>query len=232
MRQLPLPMRLRSASVFETFFAGGNLQIVERLRSLQTGARPVAVWLYGPRGVGKTHLLQAICAQAGAAGRSAAYIPLRDQACEAEILSGCEVLDFTCVDDLEARAGDSAWEAGMFRLYTELEDRGGRLVVASAGPPTAAAMRLRDLHSRLAAGDILRLDALNDAEQLAALQLRAARLGVELPVETVQFLLRRLPRDMHSLCEVLDRLDEASLATQRRLTVPLVKDVMDRKETP
>lgn len=230
MRQLALPMRLRSASVFETFYAGRNAAALDRLRMLQAGDRPVAVWLYGPTGVGKSHLLQAICARAGVAGRAAAYIPLRDPDCNAEMLGGCEALDFTCVDDLEARVGDAAWEAALFRLYTELEDRGGRLVLASSGPPGGVAIKLRDLASRLAAGEVLRLEALTDADQVAALQLRATRLGLELPQETAQFLLRRLPRDMHSLCDVLDKLDEASLAAQRRLTVPLVREVLDRQK--
>jgi len=63
-------------------------------------------------------------------------------------------------------------------------------------------------------------------EQLAALQLRAQLRGCELPEETGQFLLRRLPRNMTALCNFLDELDEASLVAQRRLTVPFVKAVM------
>ena len=38
--------------------------------------------------------------------------------------------------------------------------------------------------------------------------------------------MRRLPRDMASLCGWLERLDHASLAAQRRLTVPFVRDVL------
>ena len=48
--------------------------------------------------------------------------------------------------------------------------------------------------------------------------------------ETAQFLLRRLPRDMASLCGWLDRLAVASLEAQRRLTVPFVREVMRRPD--
>jgi DnaA family protein len=72
----------------------------------------------------------------------------------------------------------------------------------------------------------MRIQPLADDEQSAALSLRAAQLGLELPADVAQFLLRRLPRDMTSLCDALDRLDQASLATQRRLTVPFVRTVI------
>jgi DnaA family protein len=115
----------------------------------------------------------------------------------------------------------------VFRLYTELEESGGRLVIASDAPPAATSIVLRDLASRLSAGAVLRLQPLNDDEQMLALQARAAQLGLELPADAAQTLLRRLPRDMPTLCKALEKLDEMSLATQRRLTVPLVRQMLE-----
>jgi DnaA family protein len=160
---------------------------------------------------------------------TAAYLPLRESGQNPEVLTGCETLSLICLDDFDAVAGDAAWERAVFRLYTELEDRSGRLLIAAAMPPASTPIKLRDLGSRLAAGNVVRLDALADEEQIAALQLRASRLGLELPLETAQYLMRRLPRDMHSLCGTLDVLDEASMATQRKLTVPFVRDALDRQ---
>ena len=70
---------------------------------------------------------------------------------------------------------------------------------------------------------MLRLQVLDDAEQTAALKLRAELRGLELNDEVLQYLLRRLPRDMTALCEFLDKLDHAALVAQRRLTIPFVK---------
>lgn len=217
--------------MFDSFYRGANTEVVQQLLSLVPGARPPVVWLYGPPGAGKTHLLQALCARAGQLDHAAAYWPLRDVASlHAELLTGCESLGFICLDDFEAVAGNAAWERAIFRLYTELEDHGGRLVIAAEGPPASMKIGLRDLASRLAAGTVLRLHALSDEAQMAALSLRAAQLGLELPPETAQFLLRRLPRDMTTLCDALDILDQASLVTQRRLTVPFVRGVLEKIE--
>jgi DnaA-homolog protein len=227
-RQLVLPVRLRASSVFQSFFSGTNTEVVRQLLTLVPGERPPVIWLYGPRSVGKTHLLQAVCAHAGAQDHAAAYWPLPEVASlDADLLMGCESLAFICLDDFEAIVGNAAWERAIFRLYTEIEDQGGRLIIAAESPPATLQIGLRDLASRLAAGTVLRLQALNDDEQITALSLRATQLGLELPADTAQYLLRRLPRDMASLCDALDTLDQASLVTQRRLTVPFVRSALD-----
>jgi len=215
--------------VFASYYRGCNAEVVRQLLLLAPGVKPPVVWLYGSMSVGKTHLLQALCARAGEQDHGAAYWPLRDAiSLDADVLTGCESLAFICLDDFESIVGNAAWERAIFRLYTELEDQGGCLVIAAESPPATMQIGLRDLASRLAAGTILRMHTLNDQEQMAALSLRAAQLGLELPADTAQFLLRRLPRDMATLCDALDTLDQASLATQRRLTLPFVREFLEK----
>jgi DnaA family protein len=185
------------------------------------------MWIYGPDSVGKTHLLQAVCAQAGSRGMAAAYMPLADSALAPDLLSGCDGLSFVCLDDFERIAKQDEWERAVFRLYTELEDSGGRLLIAARSAPTSVGINLKDLSSRLVASTLLKILPLDDAEQCAALMLRASSLGMELPEDVAHFLMRRLPRDMATLCDALDRLDRASLATQRRLTVPFVRTAFE-----
>jgi DnaA family protein len=79
---------------------------------------------------------------------------------------------------------------------------------------------------------VFQLRALDEQEQHAALQLRARLRGLELPDETWQWLQRRVPRDMRSLYELLDTLDEAALAAQRRLTVPFIREVLRARRGP
>lgn len=227
--QLALSVRLRDSSVFESFFAGRNQPAIDALLAVRAGEPPTCVFLQGVSGSGKTHLLQALCARAGQAGDAAAYLPLRDLiAMGPELLSGCGELSCVCIDDVEAIAGRHDWERALFALHQQLDEHRGRLVVASTAPPAATGIELADLRSRLGGGLVLTLQPLDESEQIAALQLRARNRGFELPDETALYLLRRLPRDMTTLCAFLDQLDEASLAAQRRLTVPFVREVMEK----
>ena len=230
MQQLPLGVRLPDRALFESFLPGRNTEALAHARSIAAGEARGVTWLSGPGGAGKTHLLQAICAAAGARAR-AGYVPLKQVAhLGAEVLDGLGQLACLCLDDLESVAGDLVWERRLFGLVQESEEAGGALVVAAHAPPALLHWALPDLGSRCAAGAVLALRALEEAEQQAALALRARLRGLELPEETWQWLRRRYPRDMRRLYELLDTLDEAALAAQRRLTVPFIRDVLKRRE--
>jgi DnaA family protein len=118
--------------------------------------------------------------------------------------------------------------SALYPLYTGLVARGGRIACAAANAPAGTAIRLPDLASRLSASEVHRLEPLAEAEQGAALQQRAGWRGLELPEETLGFLTRRAPRDFATLCRMLDALDTDSLAAQRRLTVPFVREWLAR----
>jgi len=226
MRQLPLGVRLADRALFESFLPGRNTEALAHARAVARGEARGATWVCGPPGAGKSHLLQAICAAAGARTRTG-YLPLAAVGpLGAGMLEGLSELGCLCIDDLERVVGDGGWERALFALLREIEEAGGALVAAAREPPALLPWSLPDLGSRFAAGAVLALRALDEAEQHAALELRARLRGLELPPETWQWLRRRYPRDMHRLYELLDTLDEAALAAQRRLTVPFIRDVL------
>lgn len=227
--QLPLGVRLRDSSVFASYFPGRNQPAIDALLALRGAEPPTCVFIHGPHGTGKTHLLQACCAQVSRHGESTAYLPLAAMlSMGPEVLSGCGELACVCIDDVGLIAARRDWEFALFRLHQQLDERHGRLIVAAAAPPAALGVELADLRSRLAGGLVLTLQSLDEVGQIAALRVHACQRGFELPDDTAQFLLRRLPRDMTTLCKFLDELDLASLAAQRKLTVPFAREVMDR----
>ena len=228
--QLLLGVRLRDSSVFTSFLPGRNRVVADTLRELQRAVSPTCLFVHGPAATGKTHLLQAVCAQAASSGFAAAYLPLRElSSMGPEMLSGWGELDIVCIDDIEHVAASREWNLALFALHQQLEERRGRLVVTGRVAPPALGMSLRDLASRFAGGLVLTLHTLSEPEQVAALKLRAQLRGFELPDETALLLLQRLPRDMSTLFGFLDRLDEASLIEQRRLTPRFVREILDRR---
>jgi len=231
MQQLPLGVRLPDRAVFASFLPGRNTEALAHARAVARGELRGVTWICGPAGSGKTHLLQAICAAASERSRGG-FVPLAQLAdFGGGVLEGLGELACLCIDDLDRVAGDAAWERRLFGLLRETEEAGGALVVAAAAPPALQRWALADLGSRLGAGAVFQLRPLDEAEQQAALELRAHLRGLELPEETWQWLRRRYPRDMRLLYQLLDTLDEASLAAQRRLTVPFIRDVL-RSVTP
>jgi DnaA family protein len=214
MKQLTLGVQLKERATFASFLTARNVELVAHLNNLAATTPPGATWLAGPHTAGKSHLLQAVCA-AIPSGKRVAYLPL-----EALLpfgpgaLDGAENLAVACYDDVQAIAGLADWEERLFSLWQRALERGTTLLFAA-------------LKSRLASSVVFPVRELNDEEQIEALNLRAHLRGFELPAETARYLQRRFPRDMRTLCEILDTLDDAAFAAQRRLTVPFIRDVID-----
>ena len=221
MRQLPLGVMLRANAVFANFAAGANAEI---LAALEAGGRD-PLWLWGSRGCGKTHLLQAVCA---AAGGPAAYFPLADRSVPPAALLGLASCRVICLDDAGAVAGDLDWERALFGLFNEASESGSRLVFAADSPPRQLQWRLDDWRSRAGACVIYHVRELDESGRAQALKLRAAQRGIDLPDETLDYLMKRVPRDLPSLLNLLDELDEASLVAQRRLTIPFIRDALEK----
>ncbi len=226
-QQLTLGVALPDNARFENYLLGANQEVVAQLQSVITAAEPVQLYCWGSAGLGKTHLLQALCHAAAEAGQSSIYIPL-DQftSLHPSLLEGLEEKQVICLDDLHRIAGQAAWEEALFHSYNAIQQRGSSLVVSADAVPSQLPLKLADLRSRLASGLIYNLQPLDDLQRLEALQLRAKGRGFDLPADTGQYLMRRVPRDMVALFQLLDKLDKASLSAQRRLTIPFVKTIL------
>lgn len=225
--QLPLGLRLKDEATFANFYPGRNAEIMTELKRTVSGEGERMIYLCGSRGQGRSHLLQAACHEAHQQHLTSVYLPLGNLLnFSPDMLTGLESLSLICIDDLQVIAGQLAWEEAIFHLYNRIRDAGSRLIVAANDLPQQIGLQLPDLTSRLSWGIIYQLHALTDDEKLAALTMRAEHRGMTLAEETAKYILNHCPRHMGTLLAALDALDNASLAAQRRLTIPFVKEIL------
>ena len=229
--QLPLGVQLRDSSSLDSFFPGPNaelLGVLIRMIAADTdAAQPVMHYIQGSRGSGKTHLLQGVCRDAAKAGLSTVYLPLAELVQgDPAVIQGFTTASVVCVDDVQSIAAQRAWEEVLVALCDGVKLNGGRLLAAGAASPAELGLSLKDLSSRLAWGPVYALRPLGDDDKLQLLRLRARARGLEMPDEVGRFLLTRGSREISALLSVLDQLDRASLAAQRRLTLPFVREVL------
>lgn len=224
--QLPLGISLRDDATLGNFVAGENRQLLAELARLSAERGEASLYLWGPRGCGKSHLLQAACHAACEHGRASVYLPLGEAGIAPEVLEGLERLELVCIDDLDRVAGDGAWEEALFHLYNRLRARGGIWLAAADRSPGVLPIALADLASRLAWGASYRVKGLSDEDRVELLVERAASRGLDVSAETAIYLVRRAPRETGVLLTLLERLDEASMSAKRRITIPFVKEVL------
>lgn len=229
--QLPLGLQLHAAARFDNYWPGPNRAAVAAVEACARGEEPSLLFLWGPQGSGRSHLLQAACHEAAAHGGSVAYLPLGAQGMSSpQMLQGLEQASLVCIDDIDAAAGLPEWERALFGLCNGLLERRARLAVTAAAPPGECGIQLADLVSRLSLSAVFRLQPLDDEQKLAVLQVRAGAKGLGLNEEVGRYLLRHYRRDLPGLFALLERLDRESLAAQRRLTVPFVREVLAREQ--
>ncbi len=231
-QQLPLGMWLRQGASLDSFCGRENQQLLQSLRQLTEVNDERFLFLWGAEGLGKSHLLQAVCHVATACGDSSVYLSMRQAGQFApEMLDGLEQMSVVAIDDVDAIAGSQAWETALFNLYNRVRDNGtGSLVLAARAPLADLGLVLPDLRSRLSWGLVYQVQAMTDDEKLQALKQRADSRGFDLPDEVAAYLLRHYQRQTAQLFDLLERLDQHSLAEQRRLTIPFVKQVIESEE--
>ncbi len=219
MRQLALGLAPSPAPAFDNFFPGRNVEAVSALHSLASGqSGEQFVYLWGERGCGRSHLLQAAVAAASSRGIIARYIAAGEALPAVD--SGVRML---AVDDVEKF--DAQAQLEFLRLYNELRERQG--TVLAAGNVAPARLQLRpDLLTRLGWGLVFQVHVLSDDDKRAALKRHAAARAFDLRDEIVEYLLRHLKRDLPSLMAVLDALDRYSLETKRPITLPLLRQLL------
>jgi DnaA family protein len=224
MRQLPLAIGPVPEPTFENFLPGSNGALRAQLLALAENATSVAgapapLYLWGPAGSGKTHLLRALTQHLQAHGHGVGWFDAGtpqpwhwSHDWQLVVIDGCDRLD---------EAGQQA----AFALFVEAAAQGTQVATAGRLPPVDLPLR-DDLKSRLAWGHVLALQPLGDAETRAVLRRQSDERGLLLPDEVLDYLLTRFERNLGTLMRLLDALDSYALVNSRHITVPLVRAML------
>lgn len=226
-KQLPLAISPDRNATFENFYTTpSNQMAVAVLSDLLSNRDEHFFYLWGEAKSGVTHLLEAV--QNKAAMLTIQYLPLKELIgySPADVIEGIDQLDMVCIDDLELIIEHRPWQEALFHLFNRLRDQRKYLLIGSHFSPRHLNLPLADLQSRLQWGTVFNIHPLSESEKRQAMQFRAQRLGMQLPDEVANYLLQRVERSTGQLFELLKRLDHASLAEQRRLTIPFVKKIL------
>lgn len=217
MKQIPLAITPPPSAGFDTLVAGANVEAVQHLRSLALPAAPVYLW--GPRGTGKTRLLRALAAQRQDQGERIGWFDaadplpwLLDESWTLVVIDRCDDLD----DDAQQAA---------FALFVEAGSHGVQWAAAGRLPPVDLPLR-DDLRTRLGWGHVFALQPLTEGETRAVLRREADRRGFLFSDDVMDYLLTRFSRDLGSLMRMLDRLDSFSLAEKRHVSVALLRRML------
>jgi len=224
--QLPLALRWPRRQRFEHFHAGANAAALAAVQALALESAAPWVYLHGANGSGKSHLLIAACHAASTTGRTVQYLPLASLGDRAAAIRGVAGSELLALDDLQAIAGHRDAEHALFDLYNRAKAEGSALLFAADATTTQLALDLPDLRSRLGACTQFALKPLDDAERREVLKSQAALRGIQLDDVVLDWLFARYARDLGALLDLLDRLDQASLAAQRRITVPFLREFL------
>ncbi len=226
MKQMALDIGLASSPSFSNFFGGPNESVLKHLElwagnSLRS---PVPIYLWGDAACGKTHLLRAVREALREQGAASGWIdasvlepPAFNESWAAVILDDCHL--YTAVQQQAA--------FNWFVNALNAADGHPRWVLAAGNVPPADLALREDLRTRLGWGHVFALHALTETERRAVLRREADARGVFLSDEVMDFMLRRFSRDLGNLMQLLDQLDGYALRTQRAVTIPLIKSMLE-----
>lgn len=226
MKQIVLDIGLATAPAFSNFFAGPNSEVASHLQVWSGSAlrSPVPTYLWGEAGCGKTHLLKAAVSILQQHGARVGWLDATvtepaefNEAWSAVVLDDCHL--YTAVQQQTA--------FNWFVNAVSSTDGQPRGVLAAGSLPPADLLLRDDLRSRLGWGHVYELHALSEPERRAVLRKQADTRGIFLSDEVISFVLSRFSRDLSSLMQLLDHLDEYALQTQRAITVPLIKAMLE-----
>ena len=220
-RQLIFPFSIDKKSSLSKFFVPLGSENLVKALSNKDGDDIV---ITGKKGFGKSYLLQSMCNDHSSDSFSVSYIPLREAIkLQPELLDGLESLNLVCIDDLEKIASNKEWQVACFNLINHCSESGCRLIFSCMEGEDDF---FPDLLSRLKKMTNYKINPTPDSQLADALKFIASNLRIPIKDREINFLLNTCSRDLPKLIVSLKEIDSLSMESKRKITIPLIKELL------
>ena len=155
------------------------------------------------------------------------YLPLAEASqLDAKILDGVEHMHIICVDDIDLIEGFKNWETAIFNLINNCQTSGCRLIFGSSKNSSAINFSLNDLKSRVRKIDQIEVFPISDSNLSSAFEEISKHRSIIIGDKELNYLLTYTERSISSLTNILNKLDELSIQQKRKITIPLIKEII------
>ena len=221
-QQLTFPWSKHNKFTFnDFFFDSSNEEIKLALKNNED------LFLYGAEDSGKSFLLQSTCNYYASDNKSSVYIPISEAIKHGTgFIDSLEGLDLICLDDIDLIASNQEWEVGIFNLINNCLTSDCRLIFSSSMNPSSIKFDLDDLISRIKKIDHIELYSINDSNLPEAIKFVSKLRSINLGDKEINYLVTYTKRDMSDLVEIINKLDQLSMELKRKITIPLIKEII------
>ena len=224
-KQLTFPWNKPFKSSLKSFYVDPrNDQLLKNIKDLSFDDN---LYIYGVKNSGKTYLLQSLCNEYSKNKKSSLFLPLKEVVKYGlDIIESIEDMDLVCIDGIEIIQNKKEWEVGLFNLINNSLQTGCRLIFTSSYNYEKAIFTLPDLDSRIKKFSSYELFPIGDDYLLDALKNIAKLSSISLGDREAQYLITYTKRNMSDLVKILESLDQLSMENKRRITIPLIKELL------
>lgn len=220
---------------FENFVVcGGNNTAYRFAHKLATDGGENLLYIYGPEGSGKTHLLTALCnAVEGKyfSFRDADALYAGERSTEgssrlADHFQGAKAL---ILDDLHLLPDSQEVRVELWELFNAYYTTGRKIAISGLTPPKELPHLDGHLTSRLLWGLVARMDVSDDESRRMILKKLGEDRQMALPDDVIELMLLTVRRDIPSLVWALETINRFSIATKRKIALRLAKEALGQK---
>ena len=224
-KQLTFPWSRPNKSSFENFYIDPKNSLL--LSIISNKILSDDIYIFGICNSGKTYLLQSLCNFYSKHNKTALFLPIKEVISHGVgILDSIENSDLVCLDGLENIIANKEWETAIFNLINNTHNNQCRLVLSSSLESSNNVFSLPDLDSRIKKLQSYELYPIDDANLIHALKHIANLSSINLGEREAQYLLTYAKRNISDLVSILDALDKLSMEMKRKITIPLIKELL------